>query len=277
MKYLSKNRSDASDATYSFLSFLIFALSFVYPNPLHADKWVLSELQYALLPEHCKVQLSSAKFRGKSPFELKITNTRRDYWRKKVGKAWHHMHHYCRGLQLLTAAENTAMLRRSGGDRHSAYSGAESEIEYTIQQVDPSSPIWFEMNAAQARARVGLGKYDQAISQLLELQAQAPQRPETYVELAKTYKSAGEITSALGVLEKGLANVTTKGPILFYLAYYYYEIGDAARSSEFIARAEAAGMKMDSLRRRLKHKRPAAELGVPTTRRDIEAGTAQSK
>ena len=174
-------------------------------------------------------------------------------------------------------AESPTMLQRSGRSQHYAYGQAEGETGYTISYSQPSAPLWIDMNIAQARARAGLEKYDDAIAQLSDLLIQAPTRSEIYVELAKILSKAGKVQDAINVLEKGMDKVANKGPLLFYLAHYYYDIGDVERSVKLTGRAEAAGMKMDSLRKRFKEENAASEPPTPTTPRDIGAATVESK
>jgi tetratricopeptide (TPR) repeat protein len=238
--------------TAKLLLTLAMTSSFLFPNASYADKWVSSELEYALLPEHCKVQLSSRPWRQREAFEWKISKAQADYWQKRIGPDFVHMHHYCLGLQWLMLAESPT-LRRKRANRSAkwAYGQAIAEIAYVIKQSRPTYPLWIEINIAQAQARAGLKQYDEAVAQLANLQQQAPKRPEIYVELAKVLKKAGKVPDAIDVLEKGLDNASKKGPLLFYLAHYYYDLGNTERSAQFMARAEAEGMKMDSLRRRL--------------------------
>ena len=129
------------------------------------------------------------------------------------------------------------------------------------------------MNLAQARARAGLARtarsegdndlaskeYERATSQLVNLQRQSPGRADIYVELAKLLDSEGKVTEAIDVLEQGMEKVSKKGPLLFYLARYYYSLGDTDKAAALTARAEASGMKMDSLRRMLDARSAADE------------------
>lgn len=161
------------------------------------------------------------------------------------------------------SAESPTLLRKRNRSAKMAYGQAKSEIAYVIKQSRPTFPLWIEMNIAQARARAGLKQYDEAVAQLANLQQQAPKRPEIYVELAKVLKKSGKVADAIDVLEKGLDNASKKGPLLFYLAHYYYDRGNLERSAQFMARAEAEGMKMDSLRRRLGPSEKSAASKAP--------------
>ena len=89
--------------------------------------------------------------------------------------------------------------------------------------------------------------------------SQSPGRADIYVELAKLLDSEGKVTEAIDVLEQGMEKVSKKGPLLFYLARYYYSLGDTDKAAALTARAEASGMKMDSLRRMLDARSAADE------------------
>ena len=244
-----------------------------------AFQWNPTELQYALLPEHCKVQLSSRPWRNHARFERSVSSAQHDHWEKRIGRDFQHMHHYCAGLGWLMMAESPTMLRRAGINAASAYGRAVGEIGYTINQSSPSSPLWIEMNIAQARARAGLGKYDQAITQLSALlqQKNAQKRSDIYVELGKVFHGSGNIIEAIEVLEQGMKKVPKKGPLLFYLARYYNDIGDLERSAELTARAEAAGMKMDSLRGRQGAREAARASNGSANQPKLEAAAARSE
>jgi hypothetical protein len=64
-------------------------------------------------------------------------------------------------------------------------------------------------------------------------------------------KRRGKLNDAIALLEQGLEKASKQGPLLYWLAQYQYEVGDLTRAAETAARAEAAGMKMRSLNRKL--------------------------
>lgn len=234
---------------------LTFALlvTLVGSEPTYAFMWTPSQLQYDLMPDHCKARMSDHhRNRNRSwAIRLPINEQEISYWKKKVGPDWPHMHHYCGGLGWLMLAESPTMQRRQGKSRHWGYRQADHEISYTINKSSPSSPIWIEMNIAQARARAGLGNLDQALAQFLALQKLAPNRSDVYIEMAKVQKRSGKTEDAIVTLEEGMRKASQKGPILFYLARYYYDVGDLEKARELTASAERQGMKMDSLKQRL--------------------------
>jgi len=156
------------------------------------------------------------------------------------------MHHYCAGLGYLMQAQSPSYKRK-----RYAYKRAQQEIAYTIGKSQPKSPLWLEMNIAQAKAKAGQRKWNLAIAQLTRLQAQYPSRPEVYITVAQIYKRQGKTGKAIAALEDGMKATSKKGPLLFYLARYYYEIGDINKAAELTPIAEAHGMKMDSLKARL--------------------------
>lgn len=143
--------------------------------------------------------------------------------------------------------------------RNWAYRQAEEEIAYTIGRSVATSPIWVEMNIAQAKAKAGLRKQKEAISQLSQLQSQYPKSPDIYVAMAQILNRTGKTEDAITILENGMDKTSKKGPLLFYLARYYYDIGDVRMANELLPIAEAQGMKMDGLRKLLGTKKNTQE------------------
>lgn len=235
-------------AIFKRVAILIITTTLGYPTAVYSFTWQPTPLQYALLPDYCKARMSDhfqnrqGTWRNRFP----INEAQIKHWKQKVGADFIHMHHYCAGLGWLMNAETLSSDRKTW-----AYKQAELEINYTIGRSRPTSPIWLEMNIAQARARAGLGKRKEAIAQLTQLQAQNPKSPDVYVVIAQILDRSGQTEEAISVLENGMAKTSEKGPLLFYLARYYYDIGDVNKAAELTPIAEAQGMKMDSLRERL--------------------------
>ena len=76
-------------------------------------------------------------------------------------------------------------------------------------------------------------------------------KPDTWTEYAAFLKRRGDLNEAIAILEEGLSKTSSEGPLLFWLANYYFELGDFEQAEAKAERAEAAGMKVDRLKRRL--------------------------
>lgn len=228
-------------------SVLTAVLCLVPAGVAHAFTWEPTPTLFALMPEHCKARLADHQRnrRGEWKHRFPINEPRIREYRQLIGHDFIHMHHYCAGLGHLMLA-NTSRARSQWN-----FKRAEAEIDYTIGRSNPSEPLWVEMNIAQARARSGLGKHSEAIRQLERLLTLQPDNETIYVELAQVKRRAGNINDAIAILEEGLAKGAKEGPIMFYLARYHWDLGDTERARELTERAEAAGMKMDSLRAKL--------------------------
>jgi tetratricopeptide (TPR) repeat protein len=266
-------------------------LALLFASPSHAFLWQPTEIQFALLPAHCKASIAR-KLKGAHWDQREVNHWKgqSDVWESRIGADFVHMHHYCAGLGWLTLAENPSMRAQTNYSVRWSYARAVGEISYTIGRSNPSSPLWTEMNLAQARARAGLARtaraegdddlaskeYDRAASQLVSLQRQSPGRADIYIELAKLLDSEEKVTEAIDVLEQGMEKVSKKGPLLFYLARYYYSLGDLDKAAALTTRAEAAGMKMDSLRRKLGSERSTEESTTQPASKRALTGIANS-
>jgi predicted Zn-dependent protease len=82
---------------------------------------------------------------------------------------------------------------------------------------------------------------------LTELRAQNPKGVDAYVLQARLLKGKGKMDEAMALLKAGLDAGAKRGPLLFYLAEYYFDTGDFEAAQKFATEANAAGMKMDRL------------------------------
>jgi tetratricopeptide (TPR) repeat protein len=214
------------------------ALAFNFqPNPT----------QFALLPEHCKARLvdfyahREGRWRHKFPInERKVTQ-----YRRLIGSDFMNMHHYCAGLVFLSEAQRNPKRAKS------LFKQAKGEIDYTLKRSNPKQPLWIEMSIAQAKTSAGLGQTQQALAQLRELLKLQPDNETVYLEIAKIQKRTGRINDAIFTLEAGIRNNAKEGPMLFFLADYYWDLGDVEKARALTVKAEAAGMKMERMREKL--------------------------
>jgi hypothetical protein len=213
----------------------------------YAFAWQPTPTEFALLPEHCKAKISDylEHRNGKWRHSFPINEKKIQHYKNIIGSDFRHMHHYCAGLAYLSQAK-TSRNRSAWFFRQ-----AEAEISYTIGKSRPTNPLWIEMNVAQAKARAGLGKHNEALQQLHDCLELEPRSETLYIEIAKTLKQTGQINDAVITLEEGLRNGGKAGPLLYWLALYHYDLGDLTKARESMERAEANGMKMSRLRRKL--------------------------
>jgi tetratricopeptide (TPR) repeat protein len=239
--------------------------------PAHGFMFQPDKLDIYLLPEHCQMKLADFGNNrdGSWPVRIPVNEKRIAYWRGLIGPDWRHMHHYCAGLALLALARDPARLERRNRSASFIYRQASAEMNYTISRSNSRQPLWIEMNMNQAKALAGQGKVNDAVDKLTKLIALAPANQDLYVTLAKMEHRRGKVEEAVAILEAGLERAKVKGPILFYLARYTYDMGDVQRAAELTLRAEKAGMKMDSLREKLGSAiAPAAGPGAATAASD---------
>jgi tetratricopeptide (TPR) repeat protein len=173
-------------------------------------------------------------------------------WKEKVGATdFLHLHHYCYGLAIMSNAEDADVLRRSRYSSGEMYARAVGEIDYTRSKSRPGAPLWHVMSISYARALGRAGRWSESKAVFEESIADNPHDPNAWVEYAKLLKWRGELNDAIALLQEGLNTASNPGPLLYWLAIYQYELGDFSRAAETAVRAEAAGMKMDSLAEKL--------------------------
>lgn len=202
---------------------------------------------FALAPDYCKAKLSDPGIKHLAGKHVRYSQQQRESWKKRIGPDWAHMHHYCWGVAYISRA------RTGKGNRTAATSFelAIPQIEYTRNQSKPGYPLWIPMTIDLAEAYEGSGNRAKAIDLLLELRKTSGKAPEVHVALARTLSRAHKTSDAIKVLEQARTTFDTNGPILFYLAYFYYDAGYIERAIEYSRAAQKAGMKMDLLNERL--------------------------
>ncbi|QQO56973.1 MAG: tetratricopeptide repeat protein [Thiohalocapsa sp. PB-PSB1] len=212
-----------------------------------------THLEYSLLPDYCKAALATEveqpRMSTKRLPVMSLTQQRK--WQNVVGPLWNSLPRYCHGVLMLSRAQNSTTLRRHGLSAAQAYASAIKDIEVAWSRSAPGALLWDKMTINYARALEGSGKVTDAVSLLQELVKQSAENPEVHVALARTLQRAGDINAAITTLESGLGTARQKGPLLFYLARYYYELGQTRKAAALVIQAEQAGMKMDRLRKRL--------------------------
>ena len=209
-----------------------------------------SAAEFYVLPEHCKAAVSrglKGDRRRRDDFAL-MPDAEIARWRQKVGPDFEHLSHYCRGLVLMSRALDPSTAR---AERRQLLKGAASAIDESRWRSQPGTAIWIEMSLKYGRALSGSGRPEQAEEIYTQGLEQYGGIAEVWTEYAQFLKRRGKLNDAISVLEIGLSKTSKAGPLLFWLAQYYFELGDLEKAAVLADKAEAEGMKMDRLRRRL--------------------------
>lgn len=221
--------------------------------PVSAWTFQPTELQYALMPEFCQARMSDfhVNRKGRWNVQFPINEAQIDYWKKSIGPDWRHLHHYCGALVYRSQAQDPDFLRRSNRSARQYWSRTAEAIDYTRSRSKRGAPLWNLMTVDYADALAHSGKVKTGLQLLTDLIAQSPGDVDAYIALAKILESEGDTERAMEVLRGGMSKVSTKGPLLFYLAHWSYDAGDLEQARSTLVDAESAGMKMDSLRAKL--------------------------
>lgn len=225
----------------------------VLAAPVDAFTFQPSQTQYAMLPPYCQAKFAdfAANRRGEWQHRFRMPEKQIKGWAQAVGSDWRHLHHYCAGRVWLSAAKDRNYLRKKRTDASGIFARAHGEIRYTWEKSRPGAPLWNRMTIDYAEAFEGMGQRKQAVDLLRGLLQKDPADADAYVALAQTLRRARKRDQALQVLRQGAKRAKEKGPVLYWLATYSYQAGDLRRARAYTKQAEAAGMNMDAMRRRL--------------------------
>jgi tetratricopeptide (TPR) repeat protein len=219
-------------------------------RPAFASDSLPTQPEYFLLPEYCQA-IVAEEIRSQPRLRHNLTllpPTAIQRWRLRIGPDFEHLNHYCSGLRALSRALDLSTPRNQRGKQ---FGIAKEQIEISFMRSRPGSPLWSDMSLKYARALEGVGDRREAALTYQDLFPAYASLPEVWIEYAAFLKRTGKLNDAISLLEKGLEAETKKGPLLFWLANYYYDLGDWESARSTAIRAESAGMKMDRLKRKL--------------------------
>jgi tetratricopeptide (TPR) repeat protein len=219
-------------------------------TPVWSGPFVPTQKEFYVLPEHCKASISQA-LRGQRRLRhnlILMPEAEIARWRRTVGPDFARLQPYCAGLVLLSRALDPVTPR---AERGALFRQAAQQIDSTLFDAEPGTALWLEMSLKYARALDGSGNRGRAAETYRELVESYAGTADVWTAYAQFLKRRGELNEAIGVLETGLSSAGRPGPLLFWLANYYFELGDFEKAASTADRAEAAGMKVDRLRRRL--------------------------
>jgi tetratricopeptide (TPR) repeat protein len=151
----------------------------------------------AMLPPYCrhsKVYIEHVPG-GNNPVEI-------ERWKRVLGESnWHHIHHYCFGLEHT----NSVLFKRlSKQERNHRLSNSIAEFDYVILRVRPDFALLPEILTKRGENLMRLGREPEAIVTLMRAIETKPDYWPPYASLSDHYEETGEIKQARAWLEKGL-------------------------------------------------------------------------
>jgi tetratricopeptide (TPR) repeat protein len=125
------------------------------------------------------------------------------------------------------------------------------ELHYSFERSSPSFPFWEVIALRYAEALHGAGKRREAHELIDKVLEERPGSADAYKLGAQFRRREGKLNEGINYLRDGLEAGAEPGGLLYYLANLYYELGDFNNAREAMVAAEASGMKVDRLRKRL--------------------------
>ncbi len=180
-----------------------FTASLLAPMCLIATEYDYSPRAMAMLPPYCKY---TQLFRQNVPGGGNLSEIKK--WYEIMGGSYpttgpfHHMHHYCAGLQHINHAKFVA---RSQGERNQRFSWAVLEFEYVLKSTTPAFALWPEILTKKGESLIAMGKAPLAIADLLRAIELKPDYWPPYAALSDYYKNNGNPKMAREALEQALS------------------------------------------------------------------------
>ena len=168
------------------ISIFILLLS---PLVSYAGGYPKTDAEFARLPAYCKARLHKAA----TPLQKKV-------WRKKIGKDFMHIHHYCVGLNLLNQSHQIGKKQA----KRDALKAAIKQISYTQRHASEQFVLQPEMAYKIGGIYERLGDRSTAMKEYRKGIALNPRIPALYAALSDLFKAIGDDEEALNVLKRGL-------------------------------------------------------------------------
>lgn len=219
---------------------IIFA-SMIFGAPARAYTFEATEIEFNAWPSYCKSRYATTDAGQRQPFTMNYSKLAIDQSIQAVGRTtFEYVHHYCAGLALL----NRSKFSPQGNEKASMLSDAFQEVNFTLQRIPETSPIYSSVLAVTARIQQEQKKFDSAKQYLERAISIAPDDPSAYILLSLLYREQGDLQLAMQTLEQG--NTVTNG----VSADIQYNLGLIALETG----------KLDSA---TKHAKAAYDLGYP--------------
>lgn len=169
---------------------------------------------FAFLPEWCKY---TPLYRPVVPHEKSHEDVQREVRRlnQLMGpRNFRHLHHYCKGLFLVTRARyfETSQVERNRRLNHSI-----EEFDYVLSRVEPTFVLRPEILTKKGESLAALRRPEAVEPLQLALQAKPDYWP-AYAALSDYFRDIGQVEQARQWLEKGLAASPNTGALQSRLA-----------------------------------------------------------
>ncbi len=151
----------------------------------------------ALLPRYC---IYTQVYRDRVPEGNNKAEI--DRWYSVMGGAFHHMHHYCWGLDRTNAATFSGQTPQS---RRSLLTSAIAEFDYVIEQVGPNFVLLPEIFTKKGENLIRVGRGPLAVPILMRAIELKPDYWPASAALSDYYTEIGNSKMAREVLEKALS------------------------------------------------------------------------
>jgi tetratricopeptide (TPR) repeat protein len=165
--------------------FLVFGTSMLWHSQSAAEKWSQNT---QLLPPYCKDRLKGIK----SPEYTK--------WRKTLGSAFEHMHHYCGGIY----AEKMARSTIDQQERKRWLRSVKSEMAYVSRSCSTKCTLYPELHVRWGWALAADGQPSEAVGHFLLAIRENPKYVPAYAKLSDLYIKTDQLDEARRVLDEGL-------------------------------------------------------------------------
>jgi tetratricopeptide (TPR) repeat protein len=232
---------------------LLLLVTAVFVRAGNAGTFEPSQKDFYVYPPYCKAKMADLPENRKHVWRNKfpVDEQQVAFWKRQLGPDWYDLEQYCAGLTHISRANDIGWLRSNKESAAAEFRAAAAAINQARLRSAPRNPFWQELSLRYAEAIGGAGQYAEAMKVLQDVTALNPKNTNAYVLQARLTARRGDLNAAIAQLEAGLAAGAGRGPILYYLASDYYELGDYKRAREYAQQAEQAGMKMDNLKSRL--------------------------
>lgn len=168
-----------------FLSF--FVTMFLVSSAFAEESWDPTDSELLALPPLCTAKINKDKEDDK-------------YWIRTIGFDFIHMHHYCRGLALISRSYGKTIAR----ERVETLGTAVKEFDYVLGHVNKDFVLLPEVYTNRASALKLLKKNGEAMQNLEEALRRDPKHVKAYGLLADLYVEQNDKEKALSLITEAL-------------------------------------------------------------------------
>ncbi|MBS3963212.1 MAG: tetratricopeptide repeat protein [Methylomonas sp.] len=161
----------------------------------HAD-YPQTDLDFMLLPPYCKIKLAAAEHGA----DAEILR-QQEYWARKLGEGYGHIHHYCEGLHALNRAyylkepfKSRELKTTIGG------------VNYVLKNAQKNFSLMPDLHTTKAQAYVLMNQPQDAINELNIAIEKNPKYSPAYYHLSRIYLDQKKKTEAIEILKQGISH-----------------------------------------------------------------------